>query len=161
MKKNNKVISFPVRSIWSVVVVVVLIAFMWLEASLYDFSNLSDVIFSKMENVSMSDFNLMWVSIIGYVLVGSVLCFSVRIFKELNSYKEEGLIRSLVWGLIAGFSLGFFAALWVCFASMSINSIVGGFVRGITIGNSFALFLAIILGFIYEFNKTNHKDTPK
>ena len=50
-----------------------------------------------------------------YILIGLTVILIASLFKELNSYDEDGLINGLIFGLIAGLTLGLILGLIVEF----------------------------------------------
>ena len=108
-KENQKTeekefrISFPQRSFYSALVFVIIVA-VTIFASIKFFIPEYTELFSKdKEDLIWRDFFLVLFSApFAYAFVATGICFFVRIFKRLKSYKEGGLIFYLIFYLILG-----------------------------------------------------------
>ena len=70
-----------------------------------------------------------------YIFISLTIIFLVGIFKELKSYKEDGLLDGLIIGLILGLIIG----------------LLGGFIAGFIVGLIMGLILGLIMGLGTEF----------
>jgi Flp pilus assembly pilin Flp len=75
-----------------------------------------------------------------YILIGLSICLFVSLFKEIKSFEEDGLIASLIAGLIYGLIASLIAGLIV------------SLIYGLIVGLIASLIVGLIVGLGEEFN---------
>jgi hypothetical protein len=135
-------VEIPNRSIWSLVSLLFVGAFTYLQAVGYLIPGFHEIISLKRETTSISQIGLVWVPIITYVLISTMICFTWRIFKSLKELGEDGLIMNLMVNLVVGmplsiivgfvlyfllgFNLGLIVSFNICFSILLLSGLVWG-----------------------------------
>jgi len=149
MEKNVKI---PMRSIWSFLIALPIIGFTYIQVIGYVIPGFEKIFSLTGKTTTISDIGLIWVPVISYLLVASLICIILRIFINLKSYKEHGLIGELIggliggliWGLIVGFIVGFIGGL----IGELIGGLIWGLIWGLIVGLIWGLIVGLIVGFI-------------
>jgi hypothetical protein len=106
--------------------------------------NLGYVFASEEELVNYTpkaiDLIVLYPIIAEYILIGLSICLFVSLFKEIKSFKEDGLIVGLIGGLIVGLIFGLIAGL--------IYGLIVGLIGGLIVGLIFGLIAGLIVGLI-------------
>lgn len=129
--------TIPVRSIYSILVLMFLIPFGIVNFVYLIKPGFQDFLGSSHSEITLEDIGYVWLPIITYILVTSTICFIVRIFNPLKSYTQRGLIWksvnvftvALVFGLIGAFA----GLLFYNITGEIIGGFIGGFALGIVI----------------------------
>jgi hypothetical protein len=122
----NKNIVIPKRSVWSVLGLLLLGSFTYLQAIGYVIPGLRMIFNLKKETIQITDIGLIGVPIITYILIATMICLTVNIFKKLKSYRENGLIGGLIVGLIGGLIWSLIIGLIGCLIGCVIVGLIGG-----------------------------------
>jgi hypothetical protein len=130
-------IVIPKRSVWSVLGLLLLGSFTYLQAIGYVIPGLRAIFNLKNETIQITDIGLIWVPIITYILIAAMICLTVNIFKKLKSYQEKGLIVGLIWSLIGGLIWGLIWGL--------IGGLIGGLIWGLIVGLIWSLIVGLIV----------------
>lgn len=134
--------KIPTRSIWSLIISLVIVGFAYIQAIGYIIPGFEEI--SKLdEKTTIEDIGLMWIPVISYAIIGSFIFMVIRIFKELKPHKKMGLVVGFKWGLIASLIAGLVWSL--------VWSLVWGLVGGLIIGLIAGLTVGLIVGLTEEF----------
>jgi hypothetical protein len=114
-------ITIPIRSIWSSLIALAIIGFTYIQMIGYIIPGFETISELTKETTTIKEIGLIWVPVITYLLISFSILMVVRIFKELKTYKEKGLIYGLIVGLIGGLIGGLIVGL--------IGGLIGGLIR--------------------------------
>lgn len=141
-----KTLNTPTHSIFSIVGLVALSAFIYLLAMEYIISGLHEIIDLKTEKTTLRHIGLMCVPTTTFILIVSSVCLAVNIFKPLKAYSDEGLFFGLATGITAGLVLGLYGGLFFgVFTGLLVTGLLG-LTAGLTVG----LTAGLILGLVFE-----------
>ncbi len=146
-------ISVPWRSIWSTLGLITLFLFGWFQAVGYLVPGFKEISSFQDETATINDAGLMWVPVISYLLISTVVCVAVNIFKPLKKFGDKGLIEGLVRGLAVGFSVGFAVGFFAIIDEGLIEGLVRGLAVGFSVGFSVSILFYLIEGLAREFMK--------
>ena len=132
-------ISIPKRSIWSLVVVIVLGIFIYFQVVEYLIPGFKSIFASLKETTSRSDIGLIWVPMISYCLISLVVAFSWNIFRKVKPCNGIGLIMGLITGFIMGLITG-----------LIIGLAMGHITAGLTMGLTASLMWSLYCGSVFE-----------
>ena len=98
------------RRIWSFLGLIVVGVFAYFQAIGYLIPGFKLIFYVNPEIGNIANIGLMWVPVIAYLLIGTVIAFIVNIFKKerLKSFGEDGLIYYLFVGFCLGLAMGIF-----------------------------------------------------
>ncbi|MFO0718576.1 MAG: hypothetical protein U0522_00920 [Candidatus Paceibacterota bacterium] len=138
--------SISKRSIWSLLGVLALSGFIYLQAVGYIIPSMKEFDHLTKENADISKIGLMWVPIISYVLVSLWVCLTVNIFRKLMTRKQGGLIDDLIEGLVVGVIVGLLVG-------VPVGSLVWGLVVGPILVLTSSLSAGLVLGLFRGLSK--------
>jgi hypothetical protein len=144
-KKDSEGMHMNTRSLWSIVYVILLTCFIYLEYVGYFIPNFEKYFFLESKNLTIYDVGLIWVPILGYVLISIEVCLIVRIIKPLKEYSEKD--KGLIYLLLFGLKIGFVSGLLIFFI-LPINQF-----PGLIFGLAGGLLSGLIVGIEEEFRK--------
>jgi hypothetical protein len=134
MEATERIIRIPLRSIYSALGLMALLYFAYLQLIGYIIPGTVEIFAIKPRGVE--DIELMWVPIVGYVLLASIVCLAIMIVRPLKRFVRAspngGLIGALLWGLIFGFSLSLFCGVLFSLDNPSFD--FGGYLLIIFLG---------------------------
>jgi len=139
------------RSVLTIISLVWLLLFAYLQIREYLIPGLIKILESPIP-VNVHHIGLMWVPIVAYLLMASIVCLTVSIFKKLKGFKEVGGLTCMFHsGLIEGFLLVILSSIFIgiIFPRFFTTFLIFG--PFVMLGRSFVM--AIIIGFINEFKR--------
>lgn len=89
MENNNFTLSIPKRSVWALIITIILGVFMYFQAIYYILPGFQEI--KAQESITFPEsMRLIWVPLLSYIMIGGFILSSVSIFKKLKTFNEGG-----------------------------------------------------------------------
>ncbi len=145
--KFNFNVEVPNRSLWSVLVFVLLCVFGYVQFVGFLIPSFKEMFSQTPQTINISHVGLIWVPLIAYGLVAVITCLLVNIFRTLKTPDEYGLCS----GMIAGFTVGIVIAIICGFVLGILHGVLingKGFFWGLYIGFFVGITAGLIIGYV-------------
>ena len=135
MKQHEEInLHISKRSFYSILIfvtsLILTIGMFYIIIDSWKFLELGDLNIEN--NYQLYSLRIIPLFLIQYIFINLTICSFISIFKKLKSYKEDGLIAGVIYGLI-----------WVLFVGL-----IGGLIGELVVGLIWGLIIGLIIGLI-------------
>ncbi len=136
------------RSICSLLALIPLLGFTYLETVYHLIPRFNEIFSLTPKSTNLNHLELVWVPIIAYILIATIVYLLLKIFKKLEGFNRECVIWGLTWGLIIGIIAGLIWGLTSGLIGSVNGDLIGNIILNIILDLIVGLILSLIIGLI-------------